>query len=335
DSSVALIKARDCEALEQLYEKRAAKDSICLAFRQNSLNPELLPQRNQPAVLAGGECWYCKRSGISTQHCGHNSLTDSRPPEGIVSVLSARICRDLATRNSMGYGSVIFEDPKDAERVLEDINHAVYHGQPIRNMWSRFDPFSRQSGKGNISVENLDRSTEQKELCGTLCYFGRVFSWKIAVAGDGHSKGYEFVHFEKEECAERAVEKINRMPIHGRIVFVGKFVPSCVEEDADGKPKGSGFVCFLNPDNVEQAAKPMHGKKLAGRNLYANRAQREQEGQEEFEQRLEKRRLESQSKYLPGVSLHVKNLDNTINDERLKKAFCHYGSFTSTRVMAD
>ncbi|KAF8570784.1 hypothetical protein P879_01820 [Paragonimus westermani] len=218
-------------------------------------------------------------------------------------VLSARICRDSATRNSLGYGYVNFEDPKDAERALEDLN------------------------------------------------------------------------YEKEECAERAIEKINGMLICGRVVFVGKFIPSCerksasgklhfnniyvknfppdttdeklkemfsefgeiksccVEKDAEGKSKG--FVCFLNPDHAEQAVKTMYGKELAGRTLYANRAQRKGERQEELKQRLEKQRLERQSKYVPGVNLYVKNLDDTIDDERLKEAFCHYGSITSAKVMTD
>ncbi|KAA3672810.1 uncharacterized protein DEA37_0002457 [Paragonimus westermani] len=48
--SVVLTKARGCEALEQLDEKRAAEDSICSAFHQHSFTPEQLPRRNQPAV---------------------------------------------------------------------------------------------------------------------------------------------------------------------------------------------------------------------------------------------------------------------------------------------
>ncbi|KAF7260808.1 hypothetical protein EG68_02027 [Paragonimus skrjabini miyazakii] len=295
----------------------------------------------------------------------------------IGSVLSARICRDLATRNSLGYGYVNFEDPKDAERALEDLNYEIYHGRPIRIMWSQRDPSLRKSGKGNIFIKNLDKSIEQKELYDTFSYFGRILSCKIAMDEHGHSKGYGFVHFEKEECAERAIEKINGMLIRDRVVFVGKFIPSCerksasgklrfnnvyvknfppdttdeklkemfsefgeiksccVEKDAEGKSKGFGFVCFLNPDHAEQAVKTMHGKELAGRTLYANRAQRKEERQEELKQRLEKQRLERQSKYVPGVNLYVKNLDDTIDDERLKEAFCHYGSITSAKVMTD
>ncbi|KAF8571946.1 hypothetical protein P879_01355 [Paragonimus westermani] len=78
--SGALTKARGCEALEQLDEKRA--DSVCLAFRQHSITPEPLPRRNQPAAPVGEECWYCKRFDVRAQHCGHNPPIGSRSPKG-------------------------------------------------------------------------------------------------------------------------------------------------------------------------------------------------------------------------------------------------------------
>ncbi|KAF8566601.1 hypothetical protein P879_07729 [Paragonimus westermani] len=82
NSSVALIKVRDCEAGEQLDKKRDAEYSICLAFRQHSLNPQpLLPQKRS-AVLAGWECWYCKRFDRHARHCNRNLLTGPRSPKG-------------------------------------------------------------------------------------------------------------------------------------------------------------------------------------------------------------------------------------------------------------
>lgn len=292
-------------------------------------------------------------------------------------VLSARVCRDLATRGSLGYGYVNFEEPKDAERALESLNYESFMGRPIRIMWSQRDPSLRKSGRGNIFIKNLDKSIEQKELYDTFGYFGRILSCKIAMDENGHSKGYGFVHFEKEECAERAIERINGKLIRDRIVFVGKFIPRtdrlcasgkmsfnniyvknfppdtndeklrelfcefgeikscCVEKDSEGKSKGFGFVCFANPENAEQAVNVMHGKEINGRPLYASRAQRKEERQEELKQRLEKQRAERQSKYVPGVNLYVKNLDDTIDDERLKEAFCQYGPITSAKVMTD
>lgn len=295
----------------------------------------------------------------------------------IGTVLSARICRDLATRNSLGYGYVNFEDHKDAAQALENLNYENFMGRPIRIMWSQRDPSLRKSGRGNIFIKNLDKSIEQKELYDTFGYFGRILSCKIALDEQGNSKGYGFVHFEKEECAERAIEKINGMIIRDRVVYVGKFIPiadrkstsgklrfnniyvknfspettdeklhemfstfgeiksCCVEKDSEGKSKGFGFVCFNNPDHAEAAVRTLHGKEFNGRTLYAGRAQRKEERQEELKQKLEKQKAERQSKYLSGVNLYVKNLDDSIDDDRLREAFSPYGPITSAKVMTD
>lgn len=292
-------------------------------------------------------------------------------------VLSTRVCRDLATRSSLGYGYVNFEDPKDAEKAIENLNYELFMGRPIRIMWSQRDPSLRKSGRGNIFIKNLEKSINQKELYDTFSFFGKILSCKIAMDDNGNSKGYGFVHFEKEESAEDAIKKINEKLIRNRMVYVGKFIPRsdrksasgkltfnniyvknfsldltdeqlrelfaefgeikscCVQKNSEGTSKGFGFVCFANPEHAEQAVKVMHGKEIGGRPLYVNRAQRKEERQEELKQRLEKQRAERQSKYVPGVNLYVKNLDDSIDDERLKEAFCQYGPITSAKVMTD
>ena len=43
---------------------------------------------------------------------------------------------------------------------------------------------------------------------------------------------------------------------------------------------------------------------------------------------------ERMNKY-QGVNLYIKNLDDTIDDERLKKEFAKFGSITSAKVSSD
>ena len=77
----------------------------------------------------------------------------------------------------------------------------------------------------------------------------------------------------------------------------------------------------------------LNGKEFGGRNIYVGRAQKKAERQAELKEKFERMKMERINRY-QGVNLYVKNLDDIIDDERLRKEFSQFGTITSAKVMA-
>lgn len=61
------------------------------------------------------------------------------------------------------------------------------------------------------------------------------------------------------------------------------------------------------------------------------RAQKKAERQAELREQFERKKMERINRY-QGVNLYVKNLDDCIDDERLRKEFSQFGTITSAKV---
>ncbi|XP_015671850.1 embryonic polyadenylate-binding protein [Protobothrops mucrosquamatus] len=292
-------------------------------------------------------------------------------------IMSIRVCRDVATRRSLGYAYINYQQPADAERALDTMNFEVIKGRPIRIMWSQRDPGLRKSGVGNIFIKNLDDSIDNKALYDTFSAFGNILSCKV-VCDENGSRGYGFVHFETHEAANRAIDTMNGMLLNDSKVFVGHFKSRREREaeygakameftnvyiknfgedmtderlqeifskfgktlsvkvmiDNTGRSKGFGFVNFEKHQDARKAVEHMDGSEINGRTIFVGRAQKRIERQNELKRKFEQLKQERMSRY-QGVNLYVKNLDDGIGDEQLRKEFSPYGTITSAKVMTD
>ncbi|KAL7206485.1 hypothetical protein ACSBR2_019242 [Camellia fascicularis] len=291
-------------------------------------------------------------------------------------VVSVRVCRDLTTRRSLGYGYVNYANPQDALRALEVLNFTPLNGTPIRVMYSHRDPSMRKSGAGNIFIKNLDKAIDHKALHDTFSSFGNILSCKVATDPSGQSKGYGFVQYDSEEAAQKAIEKLNGMLLNDKQVYVGPFLrkqeremaldkvkftnvfvknlsESTTEEDlkkifgdfgaitsavlmrdADGNSKCFGFVNFENADDAARSVESLNGQKIDNKEWFVGKAQKKSERELELKNRFEQTVKEAADKS-QGLNLYIKNLDDSIGDDKLKELFSPFGIITSYKVMRD
>ncbi|XP_072572913.1 polyadenylate-binding protein 1-like isoform X1 [Paramormyrops kingsleyae] len=117
----------------------------------------------------------------------------------------------------------------------------------------------------------------------------------------------------------------------------GKFGPVLgirVMTDESGKSKGLGFVSYERHEDAQKAVDEMNGKELNGKQVYVGRAQKKSERQTELKRKFEQMKQDRMTRY-QGVNLYVKNLEDGIDDERLRKEFSPFGTITSANVMME
>lgn len=248
-------------------------------------------------------------------------------------------------------------------------------GRPCRIMWSQRDPQLRKSGKGNIFIKNLPPTMDHESLRDTFIHFGSILSCKVAQDSKGASLGYGFVHFAQEADAKKAVEMTDGKQIGDKIVHVAPFVsksgrgtvgkftnvyvknlPQTYDETKfvamfqqfgtitsqklvqfteEGKTN-YGFVNFSSSQEAKAAVDAMNNFQPEGfeKKLFVTRAQKKEERKKELKDRFDQIKADRALKY-HGVNLYVKNLSDSITDEKLTNLFVECGEITSAKVMLD
>jgi len=124
-------------------------------------------------------------------------------------------------------------------------------------------------------------------------------------------------------------DKLNQM-----FSAYGPITSAIIMKDEQDKPKGFGFVNFETAEDAALAVQELNGKEMEGKQLYVGRAQKKIERQSELKSKFEAQKIEQLSKW-QGVNLYVKNLDDEVDDDKLRDLFTPFGSITSAKVMRD
>ena len=114
----------------------------------------------------------------------------------------------------------------------------------------------------------------------------------------------------------------------------GNVTSALISVDDEGKSRGFGFVNFEQHEEAQKAVDELHDKEFHGKTLFVSRAQKKAEREEELRKSYEQAKIEKMSKY-QGVNLYIKNLEDDVDDDKLRAEFEPFGTVTSCKVMRD
>lgn len=198
------------------------------------------------------------------------------------------------------------------------------------------DEFGNSKGYGFVHYETGEAATNAiKHVNGMLLNEKKVFVGHHIPRKDRESKFEEmkanFTNiYVKNVESETTDEEFREL-----FEKYGDISSASLTRDPDtGKSRGFGFVNYVRHEDAATAVEELHDKDFKGQNLYVGRAQKKHEREEELRKQHEAARVEKASKY-QGVNLYVKNLDDDVDDEKLREIFAASGTITSAKVMRD
>jgi len=129
-------------------------------------------------------------------------------------------------------------------------------------------------------------------------------------------------------------EALNEETLREMFCKHGEITSCVVMSDEHGKSKGFGFVAYETHESAELAVRDFDLMEIDGRKVTVCRAQKKAERAMELKSKFEAQKMERINRY-QGVNLYIKNLEDGIDDERLRSEFSTYGTITSAKVMKD
>ena len=198
------------------------------------------------------------------------------------------------------------------------------------------DEHGNSKGYGFVHYETAEAATDAiKAVNGMLLNEKKVYVGHHMPKKDRMSKFEEmkanFTNIYVKNVDPTATDEEFRelFKKHGQITSA-----SLSHDTETGKSRGFGFVNFIRHEDAAKAVEELNDSDFKGQKLYVGRAQKKHEREEELRRQYEAARAEKVSKY-QGVNLYVKNLDDDVDDDKLREMFAPFGTITSAKVMRD
>lgn len=197
------------------------------------------------------------------------------------------------------------------------------------------DEYGNSRGYGFVHYETAEAAQNAiKHVNGMLLNEKKVFVGHHIPKKDRQSKFDEMKANFTNVYVKNIDSEASDDEFRALFAQFGNITSATLARDENGQNRGFGFVNFAEHKAAAEAVDNLHDSDFKGQKLYVSRAQKKHEREEELRKQYEAARVEKQSKY-QGVNLYIKNLDDEIDDERLRKEFAPYGTITSAKVMRD
>lgn len=197
------------------------------------------------------------------------------------------------------------------------------------------DEFGNSKGYGFVHYETAEAANNAiKHVNGMLLNEKKVFVGHHIPKKDRQSKFEEMKANFTNIYVKNVEAETTDDEFRDLFEKYGSITSATLARDPDGKNRGFGFVNYVDHEAASQAVEELNDSDFKGQNLYVGRAQKKHEREEELRKQYEAARAEKASKY-QGVNLYVKNLDDEVDDEKLREAFARFGVITSAKVMRE
>ena len=242
--------------------------------------------------------------------------------------------RDPSVRRS-GDGNVFIKD-LDASIDNKALHELFSSFGNILSCKVALDERGNSKGYGFVHFETKESADEAiAKLNGLLLNDKKVvvchhISRKDRVAQTDAAKSVYtnvFVKNLDENVDDAELEKL--FAAHGKITSA-----LISRDESTGRSKGFAFVNFESHASAEAAVNALNGSDFHGRAIFVGRAQKKSERAEELRRQFEAEKMERSNKFV-GVNLYVKNLAESIDEEKLRHEFSPFGSITSCKIMVD
>lgn len=281
------------------------------------------------------------RRSLGYAYVNYNTTTDGEKAleELNYTLIKGRPCRimwsqrDPALRKT-GQGNVFIKNLDTAidNKALHDTFAAFGN---ILSCKVAQDEQGNSKGYGFVHYETDEAANQAiKHVNGMLLNEKKVYVGHHIPKKDRQSKFEEMKANFTNVYVKNIPTDVNDDEFRELFEKYGEVTSASLARDDSGKSRGFGFVNFVNHDHAAKAVDELNGKDFKGQELYVGRAQKKHEREEELRKSYEAARIEKASKY-QGVNLYVKNLDDEVDDDKLRELFAPFGAITSAKVMRD